>query len=117
MVEKLALQGLIGIHSKLRVLRQALRQEQRAMFSPLGSSHSFVDVDIASLVPDICLIVTVSFDWVVPQQQHMSYNAETKYVAFVVVWFFVLPTVLDDLWSHVTHGAASFVTLGSDPVV
>ena len=67
MIEKLALQGLIGIHSKLRVLRQALRQEQRAMFSPLGSSHSFVDVDIASLVPDICLIITVSFDWVVPQ--------------------------------------------------
>ena len=47
----------------------------------------------------------------------MSYNAETKYIAFVVVWFFVLPAVLDDLWSHVTHSATSFVAFGGDPVV
>jgi len=47
----------------------------------------------------------------------MGNYAKTEYIAFIVIWFFVLSTVLDDLGGHVTHGSTSFVALSRDPLV
>ena len=80
------------------------------MFSPLVG-HVFVDIDLTGFVFSVGFVITVSFDWVEPEQEHVSYDAKTEQIAFGIVRLLVFSTVFDDLGSHVAHCPATFVTL------
>ena len=43
---------------------------------PFRHHSRLVNIDLASLVLHVCVVVTVTFDWVDPQKQHMSYDAK-----------------------------------------
>lgn len=87
------------------------------MLSPFKCTYILVYVDIAGFISDVGLVITVSFDWIVSQKQHVCYYAKTEYIAFAVVRFLILSTVLYDLWCHVAHRPTSFVALGGDPII
>ena len=76
--EKLTLQSLVSIISKLRIFGQTLCHENVTMFSPFVIGCDLIDNYITCLVFGIGLVVIISFDWVVPHQQHMTNDPKTE---------------------------------------
>jgi hypothetical protein len=109
LTKKLALQRLVGVKPKLRILAEQFGQKEIAVIPEPRVRLCLVDADLAHSVFQEGFIVVLAFDRVEAHEQHVRNDAVAEHIALVAIGFFALSTVLNDLRGHVAHGSAALV--------